>query len=136
MLVKNISAVLGSESLEADGKKFDAAAIEALFAKRTAATQQADSLHEAYQQAVKAEREALAATHDDVKLVYAALRLKFRSAGDVLAKLGLPPVKKQPKPLTVGAKAAKVAKAKATRDGHQAKAAPSPPAAVPPKTGP
>jgi hypothetical protein len=126
-LLTNISVVLGTETLDADGKKYDAAAVKGLVQPRLDATAKVEATHLAFSKAVKEERAALAASHDELALVREALLVKYRSDVEKLGSLGITP-RKTPKKPTVDTKAKAVGKAKATRARH----APALTAATPP----
>jgi hypothetical protein len=134
-LLTNISAVLGAESLDAAGKKFDAVGVKALVQPRQDATSKVESLHLALQKALEDERTTLAASHDDFALVREALLLKYRTDPDKLGTLGLAPRKKRKNP-RVETKAAAVSKAKATRAKHAPAPAPAAPTLAKPEAPP
>jgi hypothetical protein len=125
LLLTNISALLGPETLEAAGKTFDAIAIKGLAQKRVDAAAKVKATHLAYTGAVAEERAALADTHDDLVLVHEALLLKFRADPKALDSLGISPPKKRKKP-AAKVVAAAVDKAHATRKANKPAPAPAP----------
>jgi hypothetical protein len=114
LLREGILIHLSTGSLPLDGKDVTAPDIvpkldERIAAEKTTAVKRAE-----YLAAVAAERAVVQATAVFVSMVRQALRLKFKSQGDVLAQLGLQP-RKQPRKLDTAETTTMVARQQATR---------------------
>jgi hypothetical protein len=114
LLREGILVHLSTGSLPLDGKDVTAPDIVPKLDERIAAGKTTAVKRAEYLAAVAAEKAVVQATAAFLSMVRQALRLKFKSQGDVLAQLGLQ-LRKQPRKLDTAETTMKVARGHATR---------------------